>query len=85
MEAQNIEYATSENVNYDSNLLSNLWPKVEYESASYHSIKPGFEGPVAKKFLNGIYYIYCFSRIRHIYTAISQHRRKSCAKEILCG
>ena len=31
---------------------------LQWESAIYHSIKPGFEGPVAKKFLNGIYDIY---------------------------
>ena len=30
---------------------------LQWESAIYHSIKLGFEGPVAKKFLNGIYYI----------------------------
>ena len=27
---------------------------LQWESAIYHSIKLGFEGPVAKKFLNGI-------------------------------
>ena len=42
MEAQNIEYATSENVNYDSNLLSNLWPKVEYESVAIDSYTERF-------------------------------------------
>ena len=30
---------------------------LQWESAIYHSIKLGFEGPVAKKFLNGIYYL----------------------------
>ena len=29
---------------------------LQWESAVYHSIKLGFEGQVAKKFLNGIYY-----------------------------
>ena len=30
---------------------------LQWKSAIYHSIKLGFEGPVAKKFLNGIYYL----------------------------
>ena len=33
---------------------------LQWESAMYHSIKLGFEGQVAKKFLNGIYYLCTF-------------------------
>lgn len=42
MEAQNIEYATSENVNDDSNLTSNFWPKVEYQSVAIDSYTERF-------------------------------------------
>ena len=39
---------------------------LQWESAIYHSSKLGFEGPVAKKFLNGIYCIWMVPYICNI-------------------
>ena len=37
MEAQNIEYGTSENINDSSNLLDHFWPEISYESVANNS------------------------------------------------
>ena len=34
MEGQNIEYASAENVNDDSNLINNFWPHVNFQSVA---------------------------------------------------
>ena len=34
MEGQNIEFASAENVNDDSNLINNFWPHVNFESVA---------------------------------------------------
>ena len=55
---QKIDFESQNFAIFTARFLIGRWSAkdfLQWESAIYHSIKLGFEGPVAKKFLNGIY------------------------------
>ena len=57
---QKIDFESQNFAIFTARFLINRWSAkglLQWESSIYHSFKLGFEGQIAKKFLNGIYYL----------------------------